>query len=485
MPAPVVAAGLPIAGSLLGKALGGDGKTQQVIPDDMRGMRRDQMGLLNFLLGMGPDPRAGLTPSNNFWDRVNAGAGKGGFTGNTPDALGAPQAGGMPISLAPGGMQPNINMQGTGQQGGGMMTPQQRLESFFGPLGINTSQLQQQGSNALGSMLNQPSPEQRALDITTPQLQQNLAGNPQTQAATNALMGLQAGAGADVEGRLSQIGERPITGFGNLDTILQQLGQGGNGAINFNPSGAGMDILGRLAQSNPGQGVVDALDPTFQRNLAAANQTGGRFGSGNAVLRSRAVDDFNLTAANALQRGVDQQSAAAQALGQLGLGGDQLRLQGLLGGGQNQLDALRLATSGAQGLDQSALQALQSLGGLRLQGQGQEAQNLQAAGNLGLGQGQLGNQAASILGQLFGQQGQMDLNRANAAFGAGTVNTNQENVGNQRAIDILMQQLGVAQNATLGGPVSQTPSGAQQGAQMGGDIAQLMLLANYLSGKKA
>lgn len=482
MPNPLLLAALPAVGNFLGGLFGGGQKTQAVVPDDLREMRGQQIGLLNFLLGMGPDPRT-QQPQNvgpfapgpaSGW-RPNIPT----TYANEQDALGAPQ---VP------GMQPLINQQGTGggqvgQQGGGMMTPQQRLESFFGQLGINPSGLQQGASNSFQQMLNMPSPEQRAAEITLPQLQQGISGNPQTQAATNALMGLQTGAGADVEGRLSQIGDRPITGFGGLDQILQQLGAGGNGAVNFNPGGAGMDTLQRISQTNPGQGVVQALDPTYQRGLADANQQGGRFSSGNAILRSRALDDYNLAAQNAMQRGVDQQTTAANALGQLGLGGDSLRLQGLLGGQGNQLEALRMAISGSQGLDQSALQALNSLGGMRLQGQGQQATNLNAAGQLGLGQGQLQNQVAQTIAQILGQQGAADLNRTNAAFGAGTVETNQQNVGNQRSIDILLQQLANAQGATMGGPVSQTPSGAQQGAQMGGDIAQLLMLQQYLGGQ--
>ena len=410
----------------------------------------------------------------------NGGGQAGGYPGETPSS---------PAVL------PNVNMQGVpgmtpggsgggqvGQQGGGAMTPQQRLESFFGQLGINPGQLQQQATSGYQRMLQQPTPEQRAADISLPQIQQSLSGNQGTQGAMNSLMGLQTGAGADVEGRLSQIGDRPITGFGGLDSVLQQLAGGQGGATNFNGRDIGINELRGIAGGqNPGQGVVDALDPSFQRNLASANQQGGRFGSGNAILRSRAVDDFNLTAANALQRGVDQQTAAASAMGQLGLGNDSLRLQGLLGGQQGQLDALRLATSGSQGLDQSALQALNSLGGFRLQGQQQQAQNLNSAGNLGLGQGQLGNQTAQTIGGLYGQQGQAERGLLGDAFGAGTVETNQQNVGNQRAIDILLQQLATAQGATLGGPVQQTPSGAQQGAQLGGDIAQLVMMQQYLN----
>lgn len=605
---PIPAAAVPIAlqlgSTIAGKAIGGKKKTESATPDDLQPMRQQQIALLQYLTGMGPDPR--LAPKSGFqnntaveWlvrrmggdpsrfmtpapgptnvpmspqapafnpaslplfgqpgmadggmvqgpggptsDQVPAmlSNGEGVLNTGAVDQLGGPQivhllnalgmaqrmanggiagqqlpmqgvppmaTGGLPpappppgVETVPQGQNPvllppqapapaiNLAQPGTGggqvpQAGGGMMTPQQRLESFFGPLGITPSNLQQQAGNAYQRMLQQPTPEQRAAEISLPQLQQNLSGNPTTQQATNGLMGLQTGAGADVEGRLGQIGQRPITGSAQLDQILQSLGGlGGGGGINFGPSGLGISQLQQLASSNPGQGVVQALDPSYQRNLAAANQQGGRFGSGNAILHSRALDDYNLAAQQAMQRGVDQQTAAASALGQLGLGGDSLRLQGLLGGQQGQLDALRLATQGSQGLDQSALGALGQLGGFRLQGQGQQAQNLQAAGNLGLGQGQLGNQAAGVLGGLFGQQGQAERGLVGNAFGAGTALTGQENVGNQRAIDLINQMLQTSQGASLGGPVTQTPSGAQQGADFGSQAAQYYLMSQYLN----
>ena len=67
----------------------------------------------------------------------------------------------------------------------------------------------------------------------------------------------------------------------------------------------------------PGQGIMDALQPQFQRNLATANQQGGRFSSGNAIMRSRAVEDFNLLGANAAQQGQQTQLQAAQILSML------------------------------------------------------------------------------------------------------------------------------------------------------------------------
>ena len=116
--------------------------------------------------------------------------------------------------------------------------------SFYGNLGSPTSPLQRQSTDALQHFLNQPAPEQRALDISMPALQNILNGRP-------------------------------------------------------------------------GQGVIDALQPSFDRNLASANQQGGRFGSSNAILRSRAVEDFNLLGANAAQQGQQTQLQAAQMLAML------------------------------------------------------------------------------------------------------------------------------------------------------------------------
>jgi hypothetical protein len=317
------------------------------------------------------------------------------------------------------------------------------------------------------------SPEQRAAEITLPQLQQNMGGSPITQNAMNRMMGLNTGAGSDVEGRLSQIGDRPITGSQGMDAILQQLGMGGQGGINFSGSGLGISELQRLAGTNQGQGVMDALNPSFQRNLAAANQQGGRFGSANAVLRSRAVDDFNLQSANALQRGVDQQIAAASSLGNVGTQQDDLRLRGLLGGQQGQLEAMRLGITGQQGLDDAALRAMSTLGGFRQQGAQLEGNILGNVGQLGVAQGQLGNQSADLIAQILGRQGSADLNRLGGAFNAGVANTGMENAGQQNALNILLQQLGVSQGATLGGPATQTPGLGQEVAQMGSNLGNL------------
>lgn len=112
---------------------------------------------------------------------------------------------------------------------------------FYGNLGVPSSPLQRTARSGIEQFLNMPAPEQRALDVSMPALQNILDGKP-------------------------------------------------------------------------GQGVIDALQPTFLRNLDTANQQGGRFSSGNAILRSRALDDFNLLGANAAQQGQQTQLQAAQML---------------------------------------------------------------------------------------------------------------------------------------------------------------------------
>ena len=114
---------------------------------------------------------------------------------------------GEPRALVPGDIK-GIRR----QQIGYLQNPQSFLQQL-GSLGMPQSGLQMQGADALGAMLRQPTPEQRAFDISLPQLQEMLTG----------------------------------------------------------------------------QG------PQFERDLAFANQQGGRFGSANAILRGEAMRNlFNL-----------------------------------------------------------------------------------------------------------------------------------------------------------------------------------------------
>lgn len=161
-------------------------------------------------------------------------------------------------------------MQPQGQAGDLLQQLLKGNTSFYGNLGSPTTALQRQSTDAMSHFLNQPAPEQRALDISLPALQSILGGKP-------------------------------------------------------------------------GQGVIDALQPSFERNLSAANQTGARFGSGNAILRSRAVDDFNLLGANAAQQGQATQLQAAQILAMLSGQAGQNPFQRLMqGADQGRADAQQM-----------------------------------------------------------------------------------------------------------------------------------------------
>lgn len=118
-----------------------------------------------------------------------------------------------------------------------------------------------------------------------------------------------------------EIGGRLQSFFGPLgvpQSDLQRQATGGfQQLIGSDPQQSALLALQKMFTQNPGQGVLDALQPKFQQNLASANQEGARFSSGNEILRSRAVNDYNLLSATALQHGVDQQQQAAQLAQQL------------------------------------------------------------------------------------------------------------------------------------------------------------------------
>ena len=246
--APLAAGALASAGgAAVGGLLGGSGGAKAVVPPDLRGPRAQQLALLNYLLfggSQGGQPGGGA---------VRGGVGGAGQRGAVfgPGGIGY-TGGAAPGGLPSGGMSPGGGFgSGYGQPmgdafnfGGSGADATNRLESFFGKLGVAPTALQRQTGDAIGQFLKMPAPEQRAMDISLPALQNILNGKP-------------------------------------------------------------------------GQGVIDALQPSFDRNLASANAQGPRFGSANAILRSRAVDDFNLLGAQAAQQGQTQQMNAAQTLGLL------------------------------------------------------------------------------------------------------------------------------------------------------------------------
>lgn len=118
------------------------GQPKAAVPRDLAGPRQQQIDLLQYLLGFGSPPG-------------NAG-GQSSFAQGVFNRLRPSQQGNAFI--------------------GGQGNPLDRLQSFFGSLGSPQTDLQRQGGDALGAMLRQPTPEQRAFDISLPQLQSMLTG---------------------------------------------------------------------------------------------------------------------------------------------------------------------------------------------------------------------------------------------------------------------------------------------------------------------
>jgi hypothetical protein len=518
-------------GNFLGGLFGGDKEAKLPrTPEDLRGQRRNVIGLQNYLLGFnqpgqpwspqqpqqqpqqqGGSGQPGAAPGQGGspWPGVNAGMGGGqspwggvnqGMSA-TPAPMGQPNTGpGMPqggfadtvrsmvgqmgggpspiLQQATGGMQtqqfngPMANglqwvggttpvLQGQGipsqagnfsnpnygmQPGGGFSSqmPQMqasnpmlgRMESYFGPLGTPTTALQQQSLGGISQFLN---------------------SNPYGQSNT-ALQGIMGGQGyGEANQAYRNIGNTNFGGaasgaFGQAGDQFGQVGNanyfgGAQGAFNrlenYNPFGAAQGSMEQILASNPGMQGMEALRPLLDRNLAAANQEGGRFGSANAILRSRAVDDNNMLAAQMYQRGVDQQIGAAGQYGQMGnslINARNMAGQGMLGVGQGRLSQGLGAAQGMLGVGQGQL----GVGQLGLQG---------ALGSAG----GLGELAMALQGNRLNAAGQMATNQ-NALFGnmtsaydTGHRQAAQEAERQQQALAILLSQLGVAEQSSLQG----------------------------------
>lgn len=115
----------------------------------MQGTRQNQIGLLNYLLGFGGSPGTGGQAGQG---RSFGNMATGGRTGGA----GSPQAGNAFLT--------------------GQANPLDRLESFFGQLGMPQSALQRQSTGGISRFLNQPAPEQRAFDMASGGLQEILSG---------------------------------------------------------------------------------------------------------------------------------------------------------------------------------------------------------------------------------------------------------------------------------------------------------------------
>lgn len=131
--------------------------------------------------------------------------------------------------------------------------------------------------------------------------------------------------------------------------LLQSLfgGQGGGGG-QLGPPGANVgqrfgslfgtglpDYVSQglqgVASQNPAQALIGAYQPLFQRNLALAQDTGPRFSSGNELLRSNALSDYNMFAQQAMAQGLQTQLSALLGAGNLSQGFQLPLLQQALG----------------------------------------------------------------------------------------------------------------------------------------------------------
>lgn len=168
------------------------------------------------------------------------------------------------------------------------------LQSIFGGSGQNANNPDYQ--NALG-LANSGNPIFQKLG------QQLLAHVPQGSGAP-------AGGGSLYQNMLNVFGQSALqrqlgNSFGQLlgPNAAQAAGAAGAVAQAFNPTAAASSAL-------------NAYQPIFQRNLNLAQDQGPRFSSGNDLLRTQALNDYNLFASNVLQ---NAQNRAVQAgLGALG-----------------------------------------------------------------------------------------------------------------------------------------------------------------------
>jgi len=255
----------------------GQRPTQALVPPDMQGTRQNQIQLLNYLLGFG-----GARGSQN------------------------PQRGPVgPGWIKSQGAQSNDFL-------GGQTNPLERLQSFFGTLGMPQSDLQRQSVNGISQFLNQPAPEQRALNIALPGLQEILNGggpqferdlslakqqggrfgsanailrgeafrnlyNARDQAAQTLGM-LSSAAGQNPFARLQgafgvgqqQAGQADIETQRRLQLLMQLLGVGQQTAFNF-PVTQGQSFLDQL-------GSLGGIATSFIPGLGTAKNIGAVVG---------------------------------------------------------------------------------------------------------------------------------------------------------------------------------------------------------------
>jgi len=414
----------------------------------------------------GPTQRGGSDSGANFGGPTTP----GGFGVDADFGLPRGPVGGNPLGQAPG--------QG-GMQGG----LQERLGNYFGNMGVGVNNLQNTAAQSANRMLTQQSPEQRALEAAFPSLQQTgLNQNAMNRLDQGANQSGLPGASNNYYQNLLQNGAGDLGPGSDVQSLLRQLGQSG-GNLTQLPGimggGSGAEgFLQQLLGKNPAQGVDGLLQGQYEKNLALANQAGGRFGTANALQRGDVAAQQNVDLANRMQQGVGQQLQGAGLLGQLVQNQRGQMLQASQQQVQNQLNAANslggFNQQGALAGLQGQLQGAGALGSLGLQDIGQQ---LGAAGQLGQ-QGLQGQQnilqGANTMGNLAGQAGNADRQNITNAFGIGSGLAGQQDIETQRNLGIIMNLLGVGQQASLNQPNQTTPSGFQQGAGFGGQLAQII-----------
>lgn len=264
--------------------------------------------------------------------------------------------------------------------------------------------------------------------------QQQVVPNMQTMQASSA-------------NQLQPLPQLPQLG-GFQTSALQGAGTGATARLlDQNPEMQTFDIAKGIlgGQQNPGQGVVNALQPVFNQNLQSSlgqlrnfapsvfnSQTGLEGGN----VAQRAMNDFNLLAAQALQQGVGQQQ---QGLGILG------QLAGQAGNGAFN----RALGAGSLGLQES--QAMTGANQAAAAGNAQNLLNRQQIGNqynLGLG-GLANDQLLGLRGQDIQRQlGLTQLGQQQQQFQSNFGLAAQQQQYNQTVnptLQLLLAALGMAQ----------------------------------------
>lgn len=128
--------------------------------------------------------------------------------------------------------------------------PLARLQSFFGQLGMPQSGLQRQGADAIGAMLGQPTPEQRALDISLPALQAMLTGQGPQFEQDIALANQQGGRFGSANAVLRGEALRNLFNLRNQTAGTLGMLSGGAGQANRGLAGQAFGIGQQQAQQS-------------------------------------------------------------------------------------------------------------------------------------------------------------------------------------------------------------------------------------------